>query len=462
MEIAPQRIRVIQSGADSKTGPVIYWMSRDQRLHDNWALVYAQQQALLQGVSCEIVFCLVPKFLGATMRQYDFMLKGLEELEKSAAEKGIGFRLLLGNPGEEVMRHAKSIKASLIVRDASPLRIYQSWRTQALEQKSDIRIVEVDAHNVVPMWVASEKQEFGAYTIRPKIQRILESYLVPFPPLKTMSVQMENPKTDWEAARHSLQVDETVAAVSWIQPGEHAAKNALHRFIEERLSGYDQGRNDPNLEAQSDLSPYLHFGQLSAQRVALEIQKAKAPMPDRQAFLEELIVRRELADNFCFYNPHYDSVEGFPAWAKLSIDQHRKDAREYLYTLKQFEQAETHDHLWNAAQRQLAVTGKMHGYMRMYWAKKILEWTESPEQAMEFAIYLNDRYELDGRDPNGYTGIAWSIGGVHDRAWFERPIFGKIRYMNANGAKTKFDVNTYIKTWTGESAPESISKTKKH
>ncbi len=164
----------------------------------------------------------------------------------------------------------------------------------------------------------------------------------------------------------------------------------------------------------------------------------------KDAFLEELIIRRELSDNFCFYNPRYDSFDGFPEWARKTLNEHRKDRRPYLYSLEQFETAQTHDKLWNAAQTEMVKRGKMHGYMRMYWAKKILEWTPSPEVAMEVAIHLNNRYELDGRDPNGYAGIAWSIGGVHDRAWNERNIFGKIRYMSYNGCKSKFNIEGYV------------------
>ena len=260
--------------------------------------------------------------------------------------------------------------------------------------------------------------------------------------------------------------------MTWIQ-GDHAsAKKALDAFIDTGLERYGSERNDPNARAQSNLSPYLHYGILSAASIALAvIEKVDAPIqdileasrnkakidPKKQptlldnagAFLEELIVRRELSDNFCFYNSSYDSVEGFPEWALRSHAKHRKDKREYLYTLNEFEEGRTHEALWNAAQLEMVKTGKMHGYMRMYWAKKILEWTESPEEAMKVAIYLNDTYELDGRDPNGYAGIAWSIGGVHDRAWFERPVFGQIRYMNANGCKSKFDTDAYIAAWSG-------------
>ena len=193
----------------------------------------------------------------------------------------------------------------------------------------------------------------------------------------------------------------------------------------------------------SNLSPYLHFGQISAQRVAL-IVNGLGNHPSAESFLEELIVRRELSDNFCYYNSDYDSFKGFPEWAKKTLNDHKKDEREFVYTLKKFEEAKTHEDLWNAAQMQLVNTGKLHGYMRMYWAKKILEWSKSPEEALKIAIYLNDKYELDGRDPNGYTGCAWAIGGVHDRAWAERPVYGKIRYMNRNGAKRKFDIEKYI------------------
>ncbi len=229
--------------------------------------------------------------------------------------------------------------------------------------------------------------------------------------------------------------------MKWIEPGEAAARAQLSDFLSRRLHRYDSDRNDPTLDGQSNLSPYLHFGQISAQRAAIQ---ALAGTADTTSFLEELVVRRELAENFCYYNPNYDSVAGFPDWAKETLRSHERDRREYLYSILELEAARTHDDLWNAAQKEMQCLGKMHGYLRMYWAKKILEWTKSPADAMRIAIYLNDRYELDGRDPNGYTGIAWSIGGVHDRAWKEREIFGKVRYMSYNGARAKFDVKAYI------------------
>lgn len=434
-------------------GPVVYWMSRDQRVKDNWALLYAAELANKQNRALVVVFCLVKHFLESTDRQFGFMLAGLQQVELDLKAKNISFVLLHGQPQIELNKFVQKNKVCAVVSDFSPLKIGRLWRRE-LAEKVDCAVFEVDAHNIVPVWIASQKQEFGAYTIRPKIHKMLPEFLENFPNFTTVkNTHTKNfVNNSWPTLKSDLNVES----------GEVAAHKVLKHFINSKLNNYDEQRNDPTENAQSELSPYLHFGQISAQRVALEVLKftnkpvEEVMLPDRNgskresneaAFLEELIVRRELADNFCFYNVNYDFVEGFPEWAKQSLHEHKHDKREYVYSLKQFEQAKTHDLLWNAAQMEMLKTGKMHGYMRMYWGKKILEWTESVEQAMKIAIYLNDKYELDGRDPNGYAGIAWSIGGVHDRAWFERPVFGKIRYMNYNGCKSKFDVEKYIQKW---------------
>jgi deoxyribodipyrimidine photo-lyase len=442
--VKQERVRLLNNKERGK-GPILYWMSRDQRAKDNWALLFAQGLALEQKVPLGVVFCLVPDFLQATVRQYDFMLRGLEETEKELAVKNIPFMLLTGSPEAEIPKHVQKLQAGALVTDFDPLKIKKKWKKRLLPQLT-IPFYEVDSHNVIPCWVASPKQEFAAYTFRPKVKKQLADFIDSFPPLKKhpFSWKTEAIRTRWDAARKSLKVDTSVPAVDWIEPGERAAREMLRRFIEKKLSDYDAQRNDPNLDALSHLSPYLHFGQISPQRVALEVRNADVHEDDREAFLEESIVRRELADNYCYYNKDYDNFRGFPDWAKKSLDEHRKDKREYTYARKQFERGLTHDGLWNAAQMEMVKTGKMHGYMRMYWAKKILEWTKNPEEAQKIAIALNDKYELDGRDPNGYTGIAWSIGGVHDRAWFSRPVFGKVRYMSFGGARSKFDVDGYI------------------
>jgi deoxyribodipyrimidine photo-lyase len=439
-----RRVRTLKRGTE-EAGPVVYWMSRDQRVDDNWALLFAQHLALRKQAPLMVAFCLVPSFLGATLRQYDFMLRGLQEVEEHLAEKDIPFCMLTGSPQQEVPQFVSRHAAGSLVTDFDPMRVKRRWKA-GVADRVDIPFYEVDAHNIVPCWLASPKQEYAARTLRSKIERVLPEFLSDFPrlarhPTRTGTTGAAN---DWDTLRNTLRGLDPVPPVDWVEPGEESSRRALLDFVNTRLSQYAEARNDPNEDGQSNLSPYLHFGQLSAQRAALEVSKSGAGTESRKAFLEELVVRRELADNYCFYNLKYDSSDGFPDWARRTTDEHRDDRRQYAYSLQQFERAQTHDELWNAAQLEMVRRGKMHGYMRMYWAKKILEWTESPERALEIAIYLNDRYEMDGRDPSGYAGIAWSIGGVHDRPWPARPVFGKIRYMSYNGCRSKFDVDAYI------------------
>jgi len=438
------RVRLLQNGTETK-GPIVYWMSRDQRAHDNWALIFAQQLAIEKNRPLIVIFNLISDFLEATLRQYGFMLKGLEELEIELAKFNIPFFLLSGKPEFEIPSFIKKNNASILVTDFDPLRIKRIWKRE-VAKKIETPFYEVDAHNIVPCLIVSNKTEFAAYTIRPKIHKLLPEYLDEFPGIKKMKIieSVTSDKIKWEKVINSLKINREVKEVDWLKPGEIAASLMLKDFIKKKFDRYSDDRNDPNKNALSNLSPYLHFGQISAQRVAVTIQQLHQNNPSSKSFLEELIVRRELSDNFCYFNPKYDSFDGFHDWAKETLNKHRVDEREFIYSLKEFETATTHEDLWNAAQSELLFTGKMHSYMRMYWVKKILEWSESPEEALRIAIYLNDKYELDGRDPNGYVGCAWSIGGVHDRAWIERPVFGKIRYMNRNGALRKFDVDSYV------------------
>jgi deoxyribodipyrimidine photo-lyase len=373
------------------------------------------------------------------------MIEGLKELEAKLNKLNIQFELLVGNPFENIPAYTKKSNASILVTDFNPLRIIREWK-EKVSAKIDIPFYEIDGHNIVPVWGASPKLEFAAYTIRPKIKKLLPEFLDDFPKLNKFSKKITQSKINWDSVFKSLKIDNSVKPVEDFIPGENAANDILQNFIENKLDNYSIDRNDPNKSGISNISPYLHFGHISAQTIALVLNQFQED-ESVASYLEELIVRRELSDNYCYYNTNYDNFNGFHDWAKTSLNEHRHDKREYLYKLEEFETAKTHDDLWNAAQLEMVRTGKMHGYMRMYWAKKILEWTENPEQALEFGIYLNDKYELDGRDPNGYVGLAWSIGGVHDRAWGERSVFGKVRYMNYNGCKRKFDVTNYIKKY---------------
>lgn len=451
LNLSSKRARQLNKLELETKGPVVYWMSRDQRSNDNWALLYSQHKAKETKQPLIVVFCLQTSFLNASPKHYNFMLTGLEEVEANLEKLNIPFVLLEGKPQEAIPEFVEKQNAMLLVTDFSPLKIKKEWNDKLI-QKLEIPFVEVDAHNLIPVWKASDKQEFAAYTFRPKIHNNFDSYLNDFPELKAQQTNLKFPKINWNKLKAVLKIKDS-DTYDWIIPGEKAARKAALNFLKADIHNYNAKRNDPSENAQSNLSPYLHYGQLSAQRIVLELFKLNQNLhklfkqskeSNEAAFLEELIVRRELSDNFCYYNSNYDNPKCFPQWAKDSLKEHSADKRGFLYSLHEFEEAKTHDELWNAAQLEMVHHGKMHGYMRMYWAKKILEWTKSPEEAMEFAIYLNDKYELDGRDPNGYTGIAWSIGGIHDRAWTDRKIFGKIRYMNYNGCKRKFNVEKYI------------------
>ncbi|HOJ72119.1 MAG TPA: deoxyribodipyrimidine photo-lyase [Syntrophorhabdaceae bacterium] len=447
--VNPKRIRILKEGSLTG-GPVAYWMSRDQRVSDNWALVYAQRQAIMMQKPLVVVFCLLDNFLHATKKQYAFMIKGLMEVEDSLSQMHIPFFVLFGLPEIEMSRFVETFNISMLFTDFDPLKIKRQWKG-AVSEGINIPFFEVDAHNIVPCWVASQKQEYGAYTIRPKIYRLLEEFNEASPELNKHPIPWDKKphRVNWDSIIKRLGLEAEIKENQRFIPGQKAGLSVLHGFISEKIHRYHIDRNDPNMDGQSNLSPYLHFGHISAQRVMEEINSKVEDREKKKVFFEELIVRRELSDNFCFYNEDYDNFQGFPEWAKKTLDIHRKDLRAYIYDIDILENAETHDALWNACQKEMVKTGKMHGYMRMYWAKKILEWSESPEDAMEKAIYLNNRYELDGRDPNGYTGIAWCIGGVHDRPWREREIFGKIRYMSYNGCKRKFDIKSYIEKIEG-------------
>lgn len=427
-------------------GPIVYWMSRDQRIDDNWAVVFGMELAKEKGQSIVIIFNLVPSFLGATYRHYHFLLKGLTEVQSRCSELNIPFKLIIGNPIETIPLFLDEIKAGALITDFDPLKNKRIWK-QCIAEKISKPFYEVDAHNIVPILFASNKLEFAAYTYRPKVTKLLPYFLDEYPEIEIQNnnFHLDTELIEPETILNKLEIDKNVLEVPNILPGSIAAWNTLCNFIEKKLSKYNELRNNPNFDFQSNLSPYLHFGQISAQRIAIEIKKLNVEDENTKAFLEELIVRKELSDNYCYYCPDYDNIKGFPEWAIINYREHLDDEREYVYNLEQFETAQTHEDLWNAAQTEMVRTGKMHGYMRMYWAKKILEWTENPSKAQNIAIYLNDKYSIDGRDPNGYTGIAWSIGGVHDRPWAKRPVFGKIRYMNLNGAMRKFDVPLYIK-----------------
>lgn len=446
---------------------VVYVMARDQRVQDNHALLSAQAKATSLAVPLVVVFNLLPKNGVRSREQYQFMVDGLKKVEKDLSALNIGFILTIGTADIEISKLCKTIQSSAVYFDFSPLRGARKLQKD-LALAIDCECFVVDTHNIIPVWVTSPKQEFAAHTMRSKVHKLLEYWLVEPPKLQkdTFGFETKELSANWQEVDTVLeQIPGNGSKINFIS-GEAAGHSVVRDFITHKLDNYAAKRNIPIIDATSNFSPYLHFGQLSSLRIALEVlkvandrpllfEKAKlasfeglpTKMDSINGLLEEMIVRKELADNYCFYTPNYDNLDGAWQWAKDTLAEHASDPREPLYALKELEAAQTHDAAWNACQNQMMRTGKMHGYMRMYWAKKILEWTESPEEAVSICIYLNDHYSIDGGDPNGYVGIMWSVAGVHDRPWFSRPIFGKIRYMNDGGLARKFDLVTYIKNW---------------
>lgn len=438
---------------------VVYLMSRDQRAQHNWALLEAQAHAMHLNTPLVVAFILYNNDATPTQaRNYRFMLEGLRETAEELDRYNIPFFLYHDSSKGAIQRLVNDHDPAAIYCDYSPLRGPKAVRQHIAKEYPHIPSFAVDAHNIIPVWITSQKQEWAAHTIRPKIHRLLPDYLIPFPKLKKQDHTPCTNPIDWNSLLNPY-----AEATLPIEPGFTAAQNQLTSFIKNRLATYDVARNDAATDGQSRLSPYLHFGQISAQyiasyvleqtnqtvRIAAKItQRSLCKDENVAAFLEELIVRRELADNFCTHNKHYDTISGAPVWAITKLQEHASDIREYTYSYKELEQGKTHDALWNAAQMQMVREGKMHGYMRMYWAKKILEWTPDAATAIAYAVELNDTYELDGRDPNGYVGILWSIAGLHDRPWFDRPIYGTVRYMARSGCEKKFNVEKYVRHYT--------------
>jgi len=529
--MVPKQPRCDSSGDEEEEECILYWMQRDMRTVDNWALLLAQHLARERGVPLHVVYTLPPPppssssssssessphlpplayDMPMTQRHATFLLRGLRLVEKELRALNIPLHILkpasrsnVGQCLHEFATTTTTVESSVankmaalaVVCDFSPLRHVRGWmedQAAPLLVESAIPLIQVDAHNVVPVWCASPKREVGARTLRPKINKLLPEFLTDFPELKTPADDsndnqppiINSPKISWQSCAEYLQVDPTIPPIDEIfRPG---AKYAMKRFdaflegtnttttittkkntkattISEGLKTFDTHRNDPNHQnVCTNMSPWINHGHVSFQRLALRAKAHRKHSNGTAAYLEEGIVRRELSDNFVYYSrENYDDLTTAAVWAQDSLELHRGDEREYLYSLKEFVEGRTHDDLWNAAQLQLVNEGKMHGFLRMYWAKKILEWTESPAIALRTGLYLNDRYALDGNDPNGFVGVGWSMMGIHDMGWKERPIFGKIRFMNYAGCKRKFKVGNFVSKYRGASE-NAVLAAKKH
>lgn len=443
--ISPSRIHLLNDKPVQQGKFVLYWMVNAQRAEWNHALEYAAQEANRLKLPLLVLFSLTEKYPEANERHYAFMLQGLQETQRTLRKRGIQMIVQSGNPPDIAIEMSQ--EAACLVMDRGYLRHLRHWRAQVALHVPCLAI-QVETDVIVPIEVASNKEEWSAATLRPKIHSFLPEYLQPLSEVEVVydsldlqyeSLSLDDPDT----LLLSLDIDRSVGRVSNFVGGTSEAKQLLTHFIYNKLRYYAEKRNDPSLEIQSHMSPYLHFGQISPLYIALQVIESPH-ISGAEVYLEELVVRRELSFNFVNYCPCYDRFEGLPVWAQRTLSQHKNDPREYFYEMDELEEAATHDPYWNAAMREMVVTGKMHNYMRMYWGKKILEWTRSPEEAFQIALTLNNKYFIDGRDPNSYAGVAWCFG-KHDRPWPEREIFGKVRYMNEKGLRRKFDIEAYVR-----------------
>lgn len=441
--IEKERIRIRNNKAPVQGRYVLYWMQASQRTHHNHALLFAIEKANELNLPTVVYFGLTGLYPEAQERHYRFMLEGLKELKRTLHDMNIIMIIRLESPEQGICAVSKD--AALVTADVGYTRLQREWRDFAAA-RIECPFIEVESDVIVPLETASGKEQYSAATLRPRLRGLLPGFM-------RAPEQVEPFYSSLDLGLESIGCNDIDAVLSQagtagkkgsplsIRGGEREASSALGEFIENRLEEYDECRNDPSLDCTSHLSPYLHFGQISPLHAALEVKKSGAK--GSGAFLEELIVRRELSCNFLHFNELYDNYHSLPEWARKTLESHRSDRREVLYTYEDLEKAATHDPYWNAAQNEMIVTGRMHGYMRMYWGKKIMEWSPAPEEAFARALRLNNTYELDGRDPNGYTGVAWCFG-KHDRPWAERSIFGTIRYMNARGLERKFDIRRYV------------------
>ena len=445
-KIQRERVQNLNEADVRKGDYVLYWMQSSQRAEQNHALEYAVKRANELDQRLLVVFGLTDDYPEANLRHYTFMLEGLKDVQEALEKRGIKMAVRKGSPEEVALDAAKH--ASLVITDRGYMRPQKKWREKVAGEAGCL-VIQVESDVVVPVEFASDKQEYAARTLRPRIQEYLDDFLVGLTPTK-ISKQSLNLKTegldlsDIEKVLDGMDLDRSVGALSHLyRGGTSEAKKVFRRFLKSSFDAYTGHRNQPQTDDVSHMSKYLHFGQISPIWLVLQARKASTKTDNIEGFVEELVVRRELSMNFVLYTPDYDSYSNLPDWAKKTLEEHRGDDREHTYTREQLESAETHDEYWNAAMKEMVHTGYMHNHMRMYWGKKILGWSNTPEQAYRTTLYLNNKYFLDGRDPNSFANVAW-IFGQHDRGWTEREVYGKVRYMSASGLERKAKPEQYV------------------
>jgi deoxyribodipyrimidine photo-lyase len=459
------RVRVLNSKPPAAKGEfVLYFCQIFRRADDNAALEYAIARANELGVPCVVYQSLRPDYPFASDRFHTFVLEGARDMEARLEARGIRHLFFLPRTPAEARGKLAQLasRASLVVSDDSPAFIVPQ-QNAALAARAPCTYVVIDDCAVVPLSLFP-KEEFAARTLRPKFHRVKDQWLLPLHSEKPRVASPSSLEVPFELTRlasadipslvASCDIDHAVGAVSEFPGGQSAAEERLARFLRRKMGAYAADRNEPSRDATSHLSPYLHFGMISARRVALEVQAWAAehgPNESSEGFLEQLLVRRGLAYNFANCNRQHQTYESIPAWAKTTLEDHRNDKRPSLVTREQLERAASPDEVWNAAQLELRTRGVVHNYVRMLWGKLPITWFADPQQAFETLVYLNDKYALDGRDPDGYASIAWCFG-LHDRPWPTHPCFGKVRTMTSKSARSKLDLDGYLsqaRQWRG-------------
>lgn len=446
-KITPERIELLNSKSIAPGSFVLYWMQQSQRAEYNHALEYAIGQANELKLPVRVIFGLTEDYPETSLRHYTFMLEGLREIQDALARRGIAMAVRTGDPPEVAVKAGRD--AALLVCDRGYLRHQKRWRSEVADAAS-CRAVQIESDVVVPVGAVSDKREVAARTIRPKIHRQLGRFLVHLP--ETRLERRSSPDTwrgldldDIDATLKGLKIDRSVNPVTrFFTGGLSQAKRRFAAFMRNKLEHYKDNRNQLQTDYVSHMSPYLHFGQISPVYLALRVWRRRSTArANAETFFEELVVRRELSMNFVEFSADYDSITCLPSWAADSLNEHRRDSREHLYSAAELERAETHDRYWNAAMLEAKRTGYMHSYMRMYWAKQILRWSRAPEEAFKTTLVLMNKYFLDGRDANSYAGVAWVFGN-HDRPFYDREVFGVVRTMTASGLERKADMDAYV------------------
>lgn len=424
---------------------VLYWMQGAQRIVDNHALAFAIEQANTLNKPLIVLFVVMPNFPNANTRHFTFMLEGINAMQSDFHKRGISFEIQLGEPTKWLADYGEA--ASLIITDYG-YKAYEIALRKQIAECVPCGFYEVDTNTVVPVLSAYTRAAYAAYAIRPSIMKQLFNDIEPVH-LAALKCPSDTPyKASLIIQSVPAFIEQYLGHLEVVMPskcfigGYDEAVKRLIQFIDSGLASYEKNASDPALKGTSLLSPYLHFGQIAPITILRAVLASGIPAT---AFIEQLVVRRELAYNYTAYTETVSDslIQILPSWAYESLQLHASDVRPYLYTYEALEQAQTHDPYWNAAQLELVITGHMHNTMRMYWGKKVMEWTKSPEAAFKILLKLNDKYQLDGRDPNGYAGVAWCFG-KHDRPWIEREVFGKVRYMNAAGLKRKYNIDAYV------------------